>query len=226
MNRNHDSLNRSSLAVNLLIALSMVFSTGFISQVQVNLPENKNSHPGESNLAQEEQPTLEPTQAIPTESPTEEPTQAIPTETPTEEPMAAPTQEPTLESPLEPTSEITLEATPEPSSEPTLEPPSESTLEPTPTDVILPTPTLDPTIEITPILEPSLTFVPEMTNSLIDTLGFDGDGLDQTSITEIISDNPDPGIVNEPYTVYVIVSGSSGTPSGSIDIDDGAVPRP
>ena len=95
MNRNHNSLSRISLAGNLLIALSMFFSTGFISSSQMVSPIGKNSQPGTPALAQEEQPTLEPAEAIPTETPTEKPVD-IPTSEPTQEPTLDPTLEPTL----------------------------------------------------------------------------------------------------------------------------------
>ncbi len=41
------------------------------------------------------------------------------------------------------------------------------------------------------------------------------------SITTITSDSPDPSLVNQSYTVAVAVSGSAGTPKGTVTIDDG-----
>jgi hypothetical protein len=43
------------------------------------------------------------------------------------------------------------------------------------------------------------------------------------STTTITSDNPDPSVVNQPYTVNVTVSGSYGTPTGSVSVNDGSV---
>ena len=119
-----------------------------------------------------------------------------------------PTEEPTETIPAETPTE-------EPVPSPTLEP----TLEPSPTDVILPTPTSEPPIEITPTQEPTPTAELTETNSSLVLLDFNEN--QQTSVTEIISDNPDPSVVNQPYTVSVIVSGSFSIPNGSIDINDG-----
>ena len=43
-----------------------------------------------------------------------------------------------------------------------------------------------------------------------------------SSTTAITNDTPDPSIVNQSYTVSVAVSGSSGTPTGTVNISDGS----
>jgi hypothetical protein len=43
-----------------------------------------------------------------------------------------------------------------------------------------------------------------------------------SSTTSITNDTPDPSIVNQSYTVSVTVSGSYGTPTGTVDITEGS----
>ena len=60
-----------------------------------------------------------------------------------------------------------------------------------------------------------------MIATLVEELELYAEGLQETSVTEIIGDNPDPSIVNTSYVVIAIVSGSFGTSTGSVSIDDG-----